>query len=1159
MDFEFLTSTQEEREQKEFELFMWFLTVRKQFINAKLNTKGHRIIAERVNSKDNQTVDTTDMIYSHPLLREDWISITSSRKDKISLHIINRNAIFQTVDMLEEFTHKLKAYVLEHYAQHPFYDTIDKSVVHVNGSLRLFGSTKYSKVNDENARGRFAWFSEEVPIGYTFLTGSRFDTQFIQKGISELEWKTTDTSLSEEKKEKRSRGRPKKEAQPETNIFGGVVHSPQKIKECLSILKNMYRDGWQHWNTIGRTIKRIADSQDTYTEAEYLSVYTEWSRSSSKYQHGCCDSVFRSVWGNPTFGTLDYYCTQSNPQAYEEIKKKYPMPRRVDETSISLTFIPPLIQKQYALDYSPDFLKDLLVILPDEYKIKMYTGYAIVNTFGLNETYLQVYKEWASTHPNYTDVLYNSVITNSHIPDNPVFLRTLMWTAQKHNTSAYDDLLQTYRGISIKLEYTPDITICSRYLSKEVYEHPSDVICVKGNMKNGKTFGLTEYIKQLPKDIKILVVMFRVSLVTEIQKQWEELGFEHYQTHSDYKRINSEETPRLIIQLDSLHKVNGKYDLLILDEIESTTSHLTSGHIQAFRPTYNAFKSYIKHTPKVFCMDATLQNATVDALFNKRSVTKVHNTYKTFSDYTSRFTHDISTFNTQIIQWLKQGKKLVVPTNSEKYAIKLQTLIESKQLTRPDGQPLRIGIKTKSLGKDITLDMWSTYDLFIYSPTIVAGISYEEHHFDICCAYFTNMSSDAEMCIQQLARVRNLTDKLFFIYTPTPSSKAYLPITDESIDKHIVNLITTGNMPEVSEEEPEVRVTGLHFDNYTGKVKKDIYYKLFHKFTKKSNLTKLNIYGYIKTILSEHGISCQRILPKKKKEFTTEDEEEHNQLTFIQSEYKAIGKQLKTQHIQSITDATPITQEEYTQLIKKTSEITNLQQNSITRFLLTDGLELAHDVELKQEDVKKKLPYLQGIRNRKMIQKEKSIAELLSEVKAKHANYYKKELENIVEGGDLSTEESDEKDLSEVSDDEETFKLIHRKIRLRERKKRRVLSGYAKETTRFRIQYDKKYIKMALCFEILQAFGYTHLQTQKVVPNWNTISHYLGQKEETFRTLFECEQIDFSYDDIPNDNKKHDKIKRRVMHYTQARLKHILGVNIEREHDHSEQYELTFI
>ena len=274
---------------------------------------------------------------------------------------------------------------------------------------------------------------------------------------------------------------------------------------------------------------------------------------------------------------------------------------------------------------------------------------------------------------------------------------------------------------------------------------------------------------------------------------------------------------------------------------------------------------------------------------------------------------------------------------------------------------------------------------------------------------------------------------------------------------------------------------------------------------------------------------------------------------------KAICKQLKTQHIQSITEATPITQEEYTQLIKKNTEITKVQQNSITRFLLTDGLGLAYDVELQQEDVKKKLPYLQGIRNRKTIQKEKSIAELLSEVKEKHANYYKKELETIADEGDLSTEESDEKDLSEVSDNDEMFKRIHRKIRLRERKKRRALSGYAKETTRFRIQYDKKYIKMALCFEILQAFGYTHLQSQKVVPNWDTISNYLEQKEETFRTLFECEQIDFSYADIPNDDKKHDKIKRRVMQYIQARLKHILGVHIEREHEHSNQYELTFV
>ncbi|RCH82272.1 hypothetical protein CU098_006636, partial [Rhizopus stolonifer] len=53
---------------------------------------------------------------------------------------------------------------------------------------------------------------------------------------------------------------------------------------------------------------------------------------------------------------------------------------------------------------------------------------------------------------------------------------------------------------------------------------------------------------------------------------------------------------------------------------------------------------------------------------------------------------------------------------------------------------------------DINLDNWNNYDIVGYTPTIVAGISFEKIHFDKCFAYFVNNSSPAEMSLQQLFR-----------------------------------------------------------------------------------------------------------------------------------------------------------------------------------------------------------------------------------------------------------------------------------------------------------------------------------------------------------------------------------------------------------------------
>ncbi|RCH83553.1 hypothetical protein CU098_003881, partial [Rhizopus stolonifer] len=87
---------------------------------------------------------------------------------------------------------------------------------------------------------------------------------------------------------------------------------------------------------------------------------------------------------------------------------------------------------------------------------------------------------------------------------------------------------------------------------------------------------------------------------------------------------------------------------------------------------------------------------------------------------------------------------------------------------------------------DINLENWSNYDIIGYTPTIVAGISYEENYFDKIFGYFINSSSCAEMTLQQLFRVRNLNDNDINICIENKDSSKYLTKVDD-IKQYIID------------------------------------------------------------------------------------------------------------------------------------------------------------------------------------------------------------------------------------------------------------------------------------------------------------------------------------------------------------------------------------
>ncbi|MFK5282131.1 hypothetical protein ACI3PL_21485, partial [Lacticaseibacillus paracasei] len=80
--------------------------------------------------------------------------------------------------------------------------------------------------------------------------------------------------------------------------------------------------------------------------------------------------------------------------------------------------------------------------------------------------------------------------------------------------------------------------------------------------------------------------------------------------------------------------------------------------------------------------------------------------------------------------YLDKKENIFIPTNSKVFGDKLLAYLNEK------GIKVALACDTT----DIRLDDWSKYQVFISTPTNVAGISFNNIHFDHCIPYATNIS-----------------------------------------------------------------------------------------------------------------------------------------------------------------------------------------------------------------------------------------------------------------------------------------------------------------------------------------------------------------------------------------------------------------------------------
>ena len=431
-----------------------------------------------------------------------------------------------------------------------------------------------------------------------------------------------------------------------------------------------------------------------------------------------------------------------------------------------------------------------------------------------------------------------------------------------------------------------------------------DTICLRSNMMTHKSQNLKELFSDITK--KVLIVYPRVSLCKSMVNEFKSFGFKLYSdciSTDGFIYAN-----RVVVCMDSLHKIMGNFDYLILDEMVYTLSHLCS-FVKYKTDCFRVLKQYIRDTQRVIACDALLDNTCVELLQQLRGrerVCVVENQYQSFTDRTYEIikdkTRDQFSIVNDIILELVNGRKLAVATSSKKFGEKLRN-----NCIKHDINVLFISADTDF----VDVDKWNNYQCLIYTPTIAMGVSFNELYFDKTIGYFDSNSCSAEYVAQMLLRVRNVVDKKMTIYTKT--KKCFLPTEDYDLDEFLTN-----------QDNFEMK-SGLKMNNTKRRVIKNRFYDLVKNNKKMEHKSQVDFNGILTGLLQLHGITDVNERPKMTEKINDNVKQQ------LQDNYEEILRQ----DTQLIIDADDITQSEFNRLDNK-HETTVIEKRQILKFKFKD-------------------------------------------------------------------------------------------------------------------------------------------------------------------------------------------------------------------------------
>jgi len=1153
-------------------LFFWFDAIRSQFIN--FNKPLTKINSQIRLEKPN------------------WIILSSSNSSKLSLHLINKNAIFSNFKTLSIYFTNFKNY-FKNLCPNQLFD-IDFSVYSRNRNMRIIDSCKYGSDRILTLWNEFHLTA--ISKKDTFISIADEDPSKFEKTILENDLEYTFSCINEKEP---SCKKDKPSITIDSNEADSFQSSDDLIKDLLSILSINRCDDYKDWINIGMALKN-----DGYE----MELWDAWSKQSNKYNKKYLTQTWKgfkemssdSSSSRVTTKTIFFFAKEDNLIKFKELIKKhfystdqtYNIVEQVEQitTKKKKTFRRKELNTQTikSVDFNIEKLLKLLnplTIIENMNKIL----YALFNTkkYTFNDVINCVkyaYESLNQPFETYTIDTLEDLWDNAN-PNiiRPVTLGTICYYAKIDNPKEYKKFISTAYMYDINLPFTPDIKINQQYIGNiyKDYLQTHDVVCLKSNLNTGKTFIIPELFDhdkfeskftglKESKNLgnrrddnhlqvsctfkKVVVIYHRISLNKALLEKWKSYGFELYSDIQD-SVINLYKHPRLIIQADSIYRLSGPSDLLILDEIESLHEHICGSSLLKKRSlVFNTLVNYINNVKKIIVADGCLKDSTCEILqTNKKSIIKIENEYRTFSHRKMNVITNYKAAIHKLIQLVEQGKKLVIPTNSKAIGEQLHKLIDeiiknkgtinidnyvetfislesndsSEENTLIQNE---IGSKIKRYDVNSPFDSiqdWNKLDHLIYSPTITAGISYEEKTFDHIFGFFTNRSTSCESSLQMLFRVRNTISDDMFMYCADDNAFFSLPFEDHELNSYIDNKMKSGNSLILESE--------IEYDNYAMKAKKNDYYTFYRNFLKKTHLSKDFHKSFLYGLLTSHGIKVVYL----------QEEIEKKDLNEINSKMKDIIKTISEEQAFEIWRSHNLDKDEFEELINRKQQLTKDELFSLKKYMIQDAFELSQPLTV--DFIKANVKYINQYKLYKRIKDDK-IDDLLEEVKVmKEASYIKGLETTYEEMKDAISSDSEEDDG--ICNKSRLVKMINKK------QKKIYKMKSIKKSIHQAIHYDTKYHKLYHVLQFVKTAGFDKLTSEEMKKvDFEKWFEYIRDNEDDLVAVFGCKRYKFKENNILFDEKS---MKSKIAKYIQSKIESVLGINIRTPYKKGDEYEIT--
>jgi len=680
-------------------------------------------------------VEAVDALFGATLDAED-ILFAQSQGEKFSLHIHVPvfNTTVENLRILYAIVSGCLVATDPIFAKDNGESCLDGQVYKANQTLRLVGCTKKGKNNKLELLTSSCRLVDTL-AGFLDESDELFLKPHLQKKID---------ARKAEAEEKRV---------AQLLNGGSTKHTPEFYQALCAGLAQKRADEYSYWNKVCLALGH---------ENAGLDIAMEFSRRSSKFNEHSVQKAYeqgqRGFAGRPlTVGTLLSYLKEDNEVLFRRLLKTQASPAN-DTTFEAEHNYKEMIEAMGLGEEDPvqrrsDLGLDASIHEPDDSEDEC------IQDEEVKRTQEEKLKRW--------------------LDNAPYFL--------KHPVSEAVDALDDDDEVEVYSE---------RYMQE--YQSDSQTIVVKGRKGQGKTHQLVEYIKK-HNPRKVVFVSFRRSFSKELLKRLSPLGF------VDYRSLQGgikDDTERVIIQVESLMRLqwHEKADLVVFDEIESIRGQLFSPTVKFKTAVTEKYAMLMRTAKQVFVMDADISENTVKHVKKTRSgiIHYIENEHKLIqADFAEFYTTKMDKIQVELCKALDAGEKIVMPMNR---SVKFMEAMRSQIAEKYPEMKIQVYNSKTIRKKEVAAELndvgenWKKYDVIMYSPTISAGVSFDEKHFDKCFCYFVNNGKVNSMR-QMINRVRIFSSNEYY-YCLQSFGGTSKPTDEDEFENYICSNRFLGDKPE---------------------------------------------------------------------------------------------------------------------------------------------------------------------------------------------------------------------------------------------------------------------------------------------------------------------------------------------------------------------------